>query len=80
MDEITQTLTTHIATNILKQPKRVITDTEPIISSGLIDSFNLVDLALFIEDKFGARIDDSELNAQTFDSVAQLAALIKERQ
>jgi len=78
--EITQTLSTHIATNILKQPKRVIKDSEAVISSGLIDSFNLVDLALFIEDKFGVRIDDSELNAETFDTLAQLAALIKQRQ
>jgi acyl carrier protein len=57
----------------------VIKETEPVISSGLIDSFSLVDLALFIEDKFGVRIDDSELNAQTFDTLAQLADLIESR-
>jgi acyl carrier protein len=39
-----------------------------------------VDLALFVEDQFGVRIDDSELNAQTFDSVGQLAELIRQRQ
>ena len=78
--EITNTLAKHIATNILKQPKRVVKESEPIISSGLIDSFNLVDLALIIEDKFGTRIDDSELNAQTFDTLAQLAQLIQQRQ
>jgi len=79
-NDIETTLAKHIATTILKQPNRALKDTDPIISSGLIDSFNLVDLALFIEDKFGVRIDDSELNAQTFDSVAQLAALIRQRQ
>jgi len=36
-----------------------------LISSGLIDSFHLVDLSLFVEEKFGARIDDSELNKDT---------------
>jgi acyl carrier protein len=78
--EIVGTLSRQIATTILKQPNRAIKENEPIISSGLIDSFNLVDLALFIEDKFGVRIDDSELNAQTFDTVAQLADLIQQRQ
>jgi len=78
--ETVQTLATHIITKVLKQPKRVIKEDEKIISSGLIDSFNLVDLALFIEDKFGVRIDDSELNAQTFDTLAQLADLIEQRQ
>lgn len=78
--ETVGTLTRYIATTILKQPSRMIKENDPIISSGLIDSFNLVDLALHIEDKFGVRIDDSELNAQTFDTVAQLADLIKQRQ
>jgi acyl carrier protein len=39
-----------------------------------------VDLALFVEDQFGVRIDDSELNADTFDTLPQLAALIAQRQ
>jgi acyl carrier protein len=77
--EITQTLAQYIATEVLKQPNRKVTDTEPLISGGLIDSFHLVDLALFVEDKFGVRIDDSELNAGTFDTLAQLAELIRQR-
>lgn len=77
--EITSTLAKHIAEKIIKQPSRVITPDEPIISSGLIDSFSLMDLALYVEDTFGVRIDDTELNASTFDSIAQLASLIKSR-
>ena len=73
------TLSKHIAEKILKQPNRVITADESIISSGLVDSFSLVDLALYIEDTFGVRIDDSELNASTFDSLSQLASLIESR-
>jgi acyl carrier protein len=38
-----------------------------------------VDLALLVEDTYGARIDDSELNADTFDTLEQLAALIRDR-
>jgi len=78
--EIAQALAQYIAGTILKQPKRVIKDGDPLISSGLIDSFHLVDLALFVEDKFGVKIDDSELNAETFDTLNQLAALIQQRQ
>ena len=74
------TLSKHIAVNILKQPNRALKETEPLISSGLIDSFNLVDLALFVEEQFGVRIDDTELNAQTFDTLAQLVELIAQRQ
>lgn len=68
-----------IAAKILKQPNRKIKPDEPIISSGLIDSFNLVDVALLVEDTWGVRIDDSELNADTFDTLVQLAELIESR-
>jgi len=68
-----------IAEKIIKQPNRVITADEPLISSGLIDSFSLMDVALYVEDAFGVRIEDTELNADTFDTLTQLAALIESR-
>ena len=80
MDEIISKIAAFIAKDILKQPKRVISPTESLIASGLIDSFSLVDLGLFIEDNFGVRIDDTELNANTFDTLEQLAKLIQSRQ
>ena len=78
--ELASKIETYIASRILKQPSRRIGPNELLISSGLIDSFSLVDLALFIEDTFGVHIDDTELNAQTFDTLDQLAALIESRQ
>ena len=77
--EMHQTIADFIAQKILKQPKRVINPTDAIITSGLIDSFSLVDLALFVEDTFGVRIADSELNSNTFDTIEQLANLIAAR-
>lgn len=77
--EIVSKLESHIATDVLKQPGRRIAEDLPIISSGLIDSFNLVDLALYVEDTFGVRIEDTELTAQTFDSLSQLADIIASR-
>ncbi len=79
MSEIRSTIADFIAAEILKDPNRVIMPEEALISSGLIDSFSLVDLALFIEDSFGVRIDDSELSADVFDSLDQLVDLISRR-
>ncbi len=78
-DEIVTNLATLIATKILKQPRRLIKPDEALISSGLIDSFNLVDVGLLVEDTYGVRIDDAELNADTFDTLTQLAGLIRSR-
>jgi len=80
MSDIIKKLSTFLATDILKQPNRAIAPDEPLISSGLIDSFSLMDVALFVEDNFGIRIEDTELNADTFDNMTQLATLIDSRQ
>jgi acyl carrier protein len=79
-EEMIPALAQYIASQILKQPNRAIAPDAKLISSGLIDSFSLVDMALFVEDNYGVRIDDSELNANTFDTLEQLAALIQQRQ
>jgi acyl carrier protein len=78
-DEMIPTLAKYLATQILKQPNRLIKPDESLISSGLIDSFSLMDVALFVEDNFGVRIEDTELNAGTFDNLQQLSALILSR-
>ena len=80
MSQVTDTLGQYVAAKILKQPKRVLRPDELLISSGLIDSFSLVDLALYVEDNFGVHLDDSELNAGTFDTLDQLDSLIQQRQ
>ncbi len=77
-DIITQ-LAALIADKIMKQPNRKLTPDQKLISSGLIDSFSLVDLALLVEDNFGVHLDDTELNADTFDTLQQLADLIVKR-
>ncbi len=77
--EIIETLSNFIASQILKQPKRVILPDEPLISNGLVDSFSLVDLSLYIEKTYKVYIDNTELNRETFDSLSQLADLIQSR-
>jgi len=76
---INNELSRYISGEILKDSTRVVMKDEPLISSGLIDSFSLVDLALYVEDTFGVRIEDTELTSVVFDSVEQLAELITRR-
>ena len=78
-ETIIQQIGSYLASQILKQPNRTITADESLISSGLIDSFSLMDVALYVEDNFGVRIEDTELNADTLDTLTQLAALIESR-
>jgi acyl carrier protein len=77
--DIESAVAAYIAEQVLKQSGRTIAPQEKLISSGLIDSFHLVDLSLFVEDTFGVHLDDTELNPQTFDTLAELAEIIRAR-
>ncbi len=68
-----------ISAEILKQPDKVLGADEALITSGVIDSFSLVDLALIVENLYSVRIEDYELNSDTFDTLGQLADIILER-
>jgi acyl carrier protein len=74
MEEI---IRTYIAREILKRPNLVIGIDQPLISSGLIDSFRLVDLALFIEDTFHVQVNDDELTADKLDTIAHIINFVK---
>ncbi len=79
MNDIISVLTEKIRNDILNQPNRKLKVDEPLISSGVIDSFHMVDLALAVEEMFGVRIEDHELNADMFDTIEDLALLIQKR-
>jgi len=78
-EEITTALESFIASKILNQPQRKISPSEALSSSGLIDSFHQVDLALYVEDTFGVHLDDTELGGAAFDTLAELVQLIQQR-
>ena len=79
-EDMIATLGQQVAAEILHEPNRKIQPDELLISSGLIDSMSLVDVAILVEDAYGVHIDDTELNADTFDTLIQLAELIQSRQ
>ncbi|MBI9049108.1 MAG: acyl carrier protein [Anaerolineaceae bacterium] len=80
MESIIEFLAQKIAAEILRQNNRTIKADEKLISSGLIDSFSLVDLALIVEDEYGVQLDDTELTADHFDTIQELAEIIVSRQ
>lgn len=78
--DIKKSLSSFISTEILSQPDRMIGDEDKLISSGLIDSLSLVDIALFVEEEYQVIINDTELNADTFDTLTDLESIIISRQ
>ena len=69
-----------ITGELMKDPDYPLQNDESLIADGLIDSFSLVELQLFIEEKFGIHIEDTELTVDAIDNVNDIAKLIEARQ
>ncbi|MCG3181129.1 MAG: hypothetical protein BIFFINMI_03503 [Phycisphaerae bacterium] len=54
-------------------------DDAPLISSGVIDSFALVDLVAFLERSGGFRIRPGEVRLDNLDSVARILAFCRSK-
>jgi acyl carrier protein len=67
-----------IKNEIVNDPDIEIKSDTELISSGLIDSFSLVTLYVYIEKEFGVKIPASRIIPDTFDTVEQITALIKQ--
>jgi len=67
----------YILKELIRNPKYKLGDTDKLISGGLIDSFSLVTLSMFLEEKFGVRADDTELNADNMDTVEMIANYVE---
>ncbi len=77
--EVREALRQYITGELMRDPGYQLTDDEALISGGLIDSFSLVNLQLFIEEKFGVFIDDTELTVEAIDCLNDLAVLVEQR-
>jgi acyl carrier protein len=47
-----------------------------LISSGIVDSFSMVSLKVFLEKKYGISLPDSEATPEAFDTVNSICELV----
>ncbi len=79
MEGILPRLKAFVALTYLRDAARSVGDDDPLITSGVVDSFGLVDLSLFVEEAFGVRVDASDLGAGRADTPRQIADLVSSR-
>jgi acyl carrier protein len=70
-------LRSFICTELLRDPAYPLGDDEPLISGGLIDSFSIAYVAVFIENAFGVYIPDVDLTVENMDTLRQIAETIR---
>ncbi len=61
-----------------EEDEQEINENTPLISSGIVDSFSMVSLKMFLEKKFSVKIPDEKATTEAFDSVNNIMDLLKE--
>ena len=56
-------------------PERL-TDTTPLVSSGIVDSIAILRLVAFLEETFGIQVEAHEATRENFDSIANMVAMV----
>ncbi|MEW5922766.1 MAG: acyl carrier protein [Candidatus Zixiibacteriota bacterium] len=56
---------------------REVTFDTPLISGGIVDSFSMVSLKLFLENKYNIKIPDDVATPEAFDSVNNIVEVLK---
>jgi acyl carrier protein len=49
----------------------------PLISGGIVDSFSMVSLKVFLEKRYQIQIPDSDATPEAFDTVNKIVELVK---
>jgi acyl carrier protein len=75
-NEIKEKLREYIRQELLNRPTYPLDDDEALVTGGLIDSFSLARVGVFIEDAFGVYIPDTDLSVDNMDTVNQMTACI----
>ena len=57
---------------LLKNPDYALKNDEPLFSSGLIDSFAMAQVGVFIETEFNLYIPDPDLTVENMDTMTQI--------
>jgi acyl carrier protein len=75
-DEVRGRLRSYILTELLNNPAYPLKDDEPLITGGLMDSFSLAQIAVFIETAFGVNLPDTELTVANMDTLEQMVSRV----
>lgn len=77
-DELKDKIREYVVDEYVEEGEDIeVKDDTPLISGGLVDSFSMVSLKLFLETEYNVKIPDEKATAEAFDTVNAIAALVR---
>lgn len=77
LDEIKKMVHDYVKSEYIDDDDVTLTYDTPLISSGYVDSFSMVSLLIFLENKFRIKIPPSKATPDAFDSVNKIVKLVE---
>ncbi len=69
-------LRAYICKELIRDARYPLTDSEGIITGGLMDSFSLAEFAVYVEKEFGMYIPDADLTVAKMNTLDQMVARV----
>jgi acyl carrier protein len=76
-DPLNEAISTYVINEYVEDPDQQVDDSTPLVSGGIIDSFSLVSLKLFLERTYHIAIPDQMATPDAFDTIEKIAALVR---
>jgi acyl carrier protein len=76
LEEIKKMVLDYVTREYIDDEDVIVTNDTPLISSGYVDSFSMVSLLVFLENKFKIKIPPSKATPEAFDSVDKIVTLV----
>ena len=77
MEEMKDVVLKYVIAEYVEDDSEIKYDT-PLISGGIVDSFSMVSLKRFLENKYNISIPDDKATPEAFDTVNKIVALVNE--
>jgi len=78
MDDMQKVVLEYVIEEYVEDEDEEVSVDTPLISGGLVDSFSMVSLKRFLENKYSISIPDDKATPEAFDSVNKICVLVKE--
>jgi acyl carrier protein len=78
MDDMPKIVLDYVKREYLEDDSQEINPDTPLISGGIVDSFSMVSLKRFLENKYGISIPDDKATPEAFDTVNKICVLVRE--
>ena len=77
MEDLKDVILDYVIKEYVEDDSEIVTIDTPLISGGIVDSFSMVSLKRFLENRYEIQIPDDEATPEAFDSVDKIAGLVE---